>query len=108
MATKVVLHRAAIERLKQHTDRVIYARVMPPMEADARRRAPVDTGWLRGNVEAKHLRRWRYELRASTTGKGEYAAPVELGHRIVTQDGRTVGYVPPQPFLRPAAYRKRG
>lgn len=34
---------------------------------------------------------------------GAHGVPVELGHRLVTKDGRTYGTVKEYPFLRPAA-----
>jgi hypothetical protein len=37
-----------------------------------------------------------------------YAAPVEEGHRIVAWGHETGKFQPPQPYLKPALYRRRG
>lgn len=107
MATKVVLHHGRIAALEDHVDSRVYSKIMGPMERDAKRYAPVDTGWLRWGIAAKHKRRWSYELRARTTPVGEYAAPVEMGHRLVAWGHETGKWVPAQPYLRPAAFTKR-
>lgn len=70
--------------------------------ADAVRFAPVLTGELKSEIHASED---GYQVRANV----DHAAPVEFGHRIVDHEGNDTGKrVPPQPYLRPAAYRTRG
>lgn len=101
---RVVINAKGVAGLKNEVDVQVYQRVMPEMESDAKRFAPVDTGRLRKSIRARRLRQFRYELRAST----DYAAFVELGHRIVAWGNDTGRRAAPQPYLRPAAYRRRG
>lgn len=78
--------------------------------ADAQRLAPVLTGLLKSETKSNET---GSQVRANT----DYAAPVEFGHRVVVSSEYGQGYhytpegtetfVPAQPFLRPAAYRKR-
>lgn len=73
------------------------------IEADAKAAAPVLTGHLRESIE--------HEVDGDTLRVGsnlEYAAPVEEGHRIVAWGHETGKFQPPQPYLRPALYRRRG
>lgn len=76
---------------------------------DAQRGAPVDTGALAASIEA--------EVDGDVGRVGsplEYARYVEDGHRVAYRDpetGETVftgEVVPPQPYLRPALFRRRG
>ncbi|MGW3499360.1 HK97-gp10 family putative phage morphogenesis protein [Streptomyces globisporus] len=64
------------------------AQLCEDIAEDARRLAPVDTGHLRSSIRAEKDR---------VVADADYAGAVELG----TQHTRA------QPFLRPAAYRKR-
>jgi len=97
----VRMNQQGIDSLLDHVDSRIYSKAMGPMERDAKRYAPVDTGWLRWNIRAKHKRRWSYELRATTVGRtvgsDQYAVYVELGTRFTRA----------QPYLRPAAMQGR-
>lgn len=73
------------------------------IEADAKVAAPVLTGALRESIE--------HEVDGDTLRVGSnlhYAAPVEEGHRIVAWGHETGKFQPPQPYLRPALYRRRG
>lgn len=73
------------------------------IEADAKAAAPVLTGRLKESIE--------HEVDGDTLRVGsnlEYAAPVEEGHRIVAWGHETGKFQPPQPYLRPALYRRRG
>lgn len=73
------------------------------IEADAKIAAPVLTGRLKESIE--------HEVQGDTLRVGsnlEYAAPVEEGHRIVAWGHETGKFQPPQPYLRPALYRRRG
>jgi hypothetical protein len=77
---------------------------------DAQRIAPVDTGLLKSEISAN-------DTGSRVTANTDYAAPVEFGHRVVVSSEYGQGYhhtpegtetfVPAQPYLRPAAYRKR-
>jgi hypothetical protein len=69
---------------------------------DAVRFAPVLTGELKSSISRNAD---GTQVRANV----DHAAPVEFGHRIVDREGNDTGKrVPPQPYLRPAAYRARG
>ena len=68
--------------------------------SDARLAAPVDTGNLRNSITMTGR---TGDLIAAAEATAEYAAFVEFGHRI-----RSGGYVPPQPFMRPAQDRNTG
>jgi hypothetical protein len=73
------------------------------IETDAKAAAPVLTGDLRDSIE--------HEVDGDTLRVGSnlpYAAPVEEGHRIVAWGHDTGKFQPPQPYLKPALYRKRG
>jgi hypothetical protein len=89
-------------------NRALLARIVGEVLVDARAGAPVDTGALRDSLES--------EVRGETGRIGtneNYGIYVEEGHRVgyAGPDGVTVftgEVVPPQPYLRPALYRKRG
>lgn len=87
----------------------LLTRLVGEVEEDARRGAPVDTGALEASI------------RSSVSGDVgrigsdlDYSVYVEDGHRVAYRDSRTgeIVYtgevVPPQPYLRPALFRKRG
>lgn len=72
------------------------------IEADAKVACPVRTGRLRESIS--------HEVDGDTLRVGSdvpYAAFVEEGHRIVAWGHDTHRVEPPEPFLRPALYRKR-
>ncbi|MEV8615689.1 HK97 gp10 family phage protein [Amycolatopsis sp. NPDC051373] len=85
-----------------------YSQLVGEVREDARALAPVDTGHLRDSVDS--------EIRGETARIGtelNYGLYVEEGHRVgyAGPDGETIftgEIVPPQPWLRPALYRKRG
>lgn len=85
-----------------------FSRLVGEIREDARALVPVDTGRLRESIDS--------EINGDTARIGSdlnYALYVEEGHRVgyAGPDGETVftgNVVPPQPFLRPALYRKRG
>ena len=99
---RVVFRPSGFQRIDDRIGDML-GRVADAIAADSRRYAPVKTGLLRDSIYAFKVTNHKAEVRAAV----HYAAPVELGHRIVTKDGRTVGYVKPQAFLRPATYQKR-
>lgn len=72
---------------------------------------PVDTGDLRASLDKGLV---APDLLRVGSKDVDYAAAVEEGHRIVYKD-RTTGEIvdtgriqPPQPFMKPALYKKRG
>jgi hypothetical protein len=88
--------------------RELLARVVGEVLVDAKAACPVDTGHLRDSLDS--------EIRGDTGRVGtdlNYGLYVEEGHRVAYAgpEGVTVftgDVVPPQPYLRPALYRKRG
>ncbi|WP_336156642.1 HK97 gp10 family phage protein [Amycolatopsis sp. VC5-11] len=88
--------------------RDLFSRLTGEVLEDAKRLVPVDTGHLRESLSS--------EIRGDTARIGtdlNYALYVEEGHRVAYRgpDGETVftgDVAPPQPYLRPALYRKRG
>ncbi|MCW2904453.1 MAG: hypothetical protein JWO67_6718 [Streptosporangiaceae bacterium] len=82
----------------------------PDIAEDARRYAPERTGALRDSIE-HHLEDGKLIVSA-TGGDGgrDYAAYVELGHRVFHPSTGQTGpeVVEPEPFLRPALYKERG
>jgi phage gpG-like protein len=88
--------------------RELFGQLVGDVLDDAKRLVPVDTGHLRESLDS--------EINGDTARIGSelnYALYVEEGHRVAYRgsDGETVftgDVVPPQPYLRPALYRKRG
>jgi HK97 gp10 family phage protein len=75
--------------------------------AKTKQKAPVDTGNLRDKLKVgkvKSSAKYPYKVFGKiTTAKGaSYMVPVELGHKLII-NGKTVGAVKEQPFLRSAA-----
>lgn len=82
------------------------------VERTAKRKAPVDTGTLRGSIEARNVGDYQYAVGTNV----EYAPHVEYGRGSVTADDgylrfkvdgevfyrKSVGPAKAQPFLRPA------
>lgn len=85
----------------------MFGKLVGEIRDDAEAGAPVDTGNLRASVDS--------EINGDTARIGSnlnYALYVEEGHRVAYRgaDGEvhfTGEVVPPQPYLRPALYRKR-
>jgi|AACY02.16.fsa_nt_gi Bacteriophage protein of unknown function (DUF646). len=73
--------------------------------ANVRRRAPVDTGYLKAHVNWRRISKGIFEVYVDGDTQLEsgayYAVYVEYGHTIRTPDGRVVGFQPAQPFFRP-------
>lgn len=88
--------------------RELFGKLVGDVLDDAKRLVPVDTGHLRESLSS--------EINGDTARIGSdlnYALYVEEGHRVAYRgaDGETHftgDVVPPQPYLRPALYRKRG
>jgi hypothetical protein len=85
-------------------------RLGPDIADDARRYAPKRTGALADSIES-HVED-DHKLIVSATGseEREYAAYVELGHRVYHPSTGITGpeVVPAEPYLRPALYQERG
>ncbi|MET8848052.1 HK97 gp10 family phage protein [Amycolatopsis sp. NPDC004625] len=88
--------------------RDLFGRLVGEVLEDAQAMVPVDTGHLRESLSS--------EIRGETARIGSdlnYALYVEEGHRVAYRDphtGETVftgDIVPPQPYLRPALFRRR-
>jgi len=87
-------------------------RLGPEIREDAKRYCPERTGALKDSIRDDFDPDDQI-LRVSATGGAggrEYAAYVELGHRVFHPSTRIVGpeVVHPEPFLRPALYTERG
>ena len=70
----------------------------------ARSKVPVKSGRLKDSikvVKAKASSK-RGATAAYVTVSGDYAAAVELGHKVVSKGGDTIGTVKAKPFLRSA------
>lgn len=91
-------------------DELFEEKLGPDIAKDAKRYAPKRSGALAASIEA-HLEGHTLIVSA-TGGEGgrEYAAYVELGHRVFHPSTHTTGpeVVQPEPFLRPALYQERG
>lgn len=73
-------------------------------------KVPVRSGALRDSLHLKKPRSKKWVMvNILTWGNDvrEYAAPVELGHRLVYFGKRTLRSVAPRPFLRPAVDENR-
>lgn len=98
------------EQLAARFDDFAETRLGPDIVKDMKRLAPVSVdgshgrppGYMRDNIESTVI---DHELHI--VAFADYAAAVENGHRVVNQHGDTGHYVPPQPFMRPALYKKR-
>lgn len=67
------------------------------IEADAKRKAPIDTGKLRQSIKSERVDAKTYEIKANATGLAPYAPFVEFGTRFQRA----------QPFLFPAFFAGR-
>jgi len=86
-------------------------RLGPEIREDAKRYCPERTGALAASIHDEFDQATQ-ELIVEATGSEErdYAAYVELGHRIYHPSTGETGpeVVLPEPFLRPALYTERG
>lgn len=99
---RVVVNGAAWGEIDHATSNIL-ERVADAVADDARRFAPVRTGYLRSTIERGPVEGDSIKVNALA----HYAAYVELGHRIVAWGHETGKFQPPQPYLRPALYRTR-
>lgn len=90
------------ERIVLAVDEFFDTKLGPDLVADMVRMAPKDTGYL-----ASHIDHTVEDHELRVTAHAGYAAAVENGHIVISHGHITDIYVPPQPFMRPALYRKR-
>lgn len=90
---RIVVDHGGLKRVDKAVLAFLQEKLAEDIAADARRNAPVDTGRLRNSIEVVPVD----DKTVSVVATAPYAAHVELG----TSDTRA------QPFLKPAAYRKR-
>lgn len=95
------------EHLEAEKQRIFH-KVVNDIRDDAKVLAPVDTGKLKQSIDSEFPEDDLGIVRANVY----YAPYVEEGHRVAYRgaDGQThyTGeVVPPQPFMRPALYRRR-
>lgn len=76
------------------------------VQAEAKRRAPADTGHLRGSIKTRVIRDGS-DIVAQVGTNVEYAIHVEYGHRVTGKGGKIVGYVPGRYFLKGALDSQR-
>lgn len=86
---RVQISQTGLARIEAEASRVV-AKVTDEIAEDARRLAPVDTGALRSSIAA-------VPSEGRVEARSDHAVYVELGTR----------HMRAQPYLRPAAYRKR-
>jgi len=75
-----------------------------------KKEVPVRTGKLRDSLHAKEPRKTKETISATITWGDDvrdYAAPVELGHRLVYFGKKTWKSVEAKPFLRPGADKSK-
>lgn len=76
------------------------------VQAEAKRRAPADTGHLRGSIKTRVIRDGE-DIVAQVGTHVEYAIHVEYGHRVTGKGDKIVGYVPGRYFLKGALDSQR-
>ena len=90
------------EQLALRVDDFFETKLGPDIVADAIRFAPEETGRLKASIDHVVV-----DNELHVIANTEYAAAVENGHRVVVDGVDTGEFVEPQPFLRPALFRKR-
>jgi hypothetical protein len=76
------------------------------VQAEAKRRAPVDTGLLEKSIKTR-VAMDGSDVVAQIGTNVEYAIHVEYGHRIKGRDGKILGYAPGRYFLKGALDSQR-
>src|SRR5690554_2724607 len=115
--TRVILHPSGIAAISAKVDRTT-ARVVEDVERDARRLCPTDTHELVSTIRSEtNGRHGRVIVGTDHWAAVEYGARphvIHVRHKRVLSNGeeffgREVLHPgnPPQPFMRPALYRKR-
>ena len=109
MPSRVELDDDANEKVDAAAHALLEDRLGPDIAADAKRFAPKRTGALAESVE-HHMEAEKLIVSATGSTEREYAAYVELGHRVYHPSTGITGpeIVHPEPFLRPALYQERG
>lgn len=105
---KVVINADTKAELTAKVDEYLDGHLGPLIAADAYRFCPKDTEQLADSVE-HHLDDHNLIVSATGSSERDYAAYVELGHRVYHPSTGITGpeVVPPSPFLRPALYVER-
>jgi hypothetical protein len=101
---EVIVSARAVAEIEDAAHDFLDTRLGPLITADAVRYAPQRTGELRASI-----RYWVSGLTLYVGAFADYAADVELGHRVWHRFKRQLGpeIVPEEPFLRPALYKYR-
>ena len=109
MANRVELESGWEAEVDAAVHEMLDERLGPAIAGDAARYAPKRTGALAESVE-HHMEGQTLIVSAKGSDEREYAAYVELGHRVFHPSTRITGpeVVQPEPFLRPALYQERG
>lgn len=106
-AVRIEIDPGAIGHVQEACDRLFRDVLGPAIRESAKAYCPKDTGALAESIE-DHVEDHRLIVTASGDSGRDYAAYVELGHRIVAWGHPTGRQQPPRPFLRPALYQERG
>lgn len=103
---RIEIDPAAHAHIQDAVDAFLRDRLGPAIAADAKRFCPKRTGDLADSIE-HHLEGGKLVITASGSASRDYAAYVEMGHRIVAWGHRTGRVQPPSPYLRPALFQTR-
>jgi len=103
---RIVFEPDAQEHIAAAVDRFFMDTLGPAIRDDAKRFCPKRTGALAESIE-RHLEGLTLIVSATGSHEREYAAFVELGHRIVAYGHQTGRVKAPSPYLRPALYQER-
>lgn len=98
VTTKIVYDEKAYYAAAQEVGVKATHEVAREVAVDAIENAPKKTGRLAASIHA---------IGNEVHATAPYAVPVELGHRIVAWGNETGKFQPPQPYLRPALFKRR-
>ena len=101
---EVIVSATAISDMQFAVHEFLDTRLGPLITADAIRYAPERSGHLRASI-----RYWVSGITLYVGAFADYAADVELGHRVFHRFKHQLGpeVVPEEPYLRPALYKYR-